>query len=143
MTRGGAAGGDTVRQDMASWAHVIAVRDLERSASWYRDVLGFRLLWEDVDDWRLAERDGLRVMIGRCPRDMAASQTGAHSWFGYVETRDVDALRVEFVGRGADCSGPADRPYGMREMVVHTPDGHRIVFATQLPAAGRPAAADG
>jgi catechol 2,3-dioxygenase-like lactoylglutathione lyase family enzyme len=34
------------------------VTDLDRSAAYYRDVLGFRIYWEDGTDWRLAEREG-------------------------------------------------------------------------------------
>ena len=32
-------------------------------------------------------------------------------------------------------SGPADKPWGLREMAVRTPDGHRIMFCQ--PMAGR------
>jgi hypothetical protein len=27
---------------------------------------------------------------------------------------------------------PVDKPYGMRELVIATPDGHRIVFGQQI-----------
>ena len=33
-------------------AFVLAVTDLELSAAYYRDVLGFRISWEDGTDWR-------------------------------------------------------------------------------------------
>jgi catechol 2,3-dioxygenase-like lactoylglutathione lyase family enzyme len=36
-----------------TWAFVLAVPDLQRSAAFFRDVLGFSVLWEDADDWRL------------------------------------------------------------------------------------------
>ena len=114
------------------WAFVLAVHDLERSAGYYRDVLGFRVLWEDGADWRLAERDGVRLMLGHCPRDIAPAEIGAHNWFGYLETGDVDALWAEISARGAICSAPVDQPYGMREIVVTTVDGHRIVFGQEL-----------
>ena len=114
------------------WAFVLAVHDLERSAGYYRDVLGFRVLWEEGSDWRLAERDGVRLMLGHCPRDMAPAEIGSHNWFGYLETDDVDALRAEITARGAICSTPVDQPYGMREIVVTTVDGHRIVFGQEL-----------
>jgi hypothetical protein len=53
---------------------------------------------------------------------------GSHSWFGYVDVDDVDALHREFTARGASCTTPKDQPYGMREVLVTTPDGHRIMF---------------
>ena len=113
------------------WAFVLAVPDLGRSAGYFRDVLGFRVLWEEATDWRLVERDGVRVMLGHCPNDMPASALGSHSWFGYVEVDDVDALHAEIAARGATCSAPANRHYGMREIVVTTVDGHRIVFGQE------------
>lgn len=50
---------------LRAYAFVLAVIDLDRSAAYYRDVLGFRMiLWEDATDWRLAERDGVRLCSG-------------------------------------------------------------------------------
>jgi catechol 2,3-dioxygenase-like lactoylglutathione lyase family enzyme len=117
---------------MTPWAYVLAVPDLKESAAYYRDVLGFRLLWEDSPDWQLAERDGVRLMLGHCPDETRAADIGCHNWFGYIDVGDVTALRAEFTARGADCTLPKDQPYGMREIIVTTPDGHRIVFGQQL-----------
>src|ERR1700746_428746 len=110
------------------WAFVLAVPDLEKSASYFRDVLGFRLSWEDATEWRLAERDGVRIMLGHCPNDLQPADLGSHNWFGYFEVDDVEALRAEITARGATCSKPKTQPYGMREIVVTTVDGHRLVF---------------
>jgi hypothetical protein len=76
---------------------------------------------------RLVERDSVRVMLGHCPNDMRPD-LGSHGWFGYLQVSNIDALRAEIVARGATCSPPANRDYGMREVVVTTVDGHRIVF---------------
>ncbi|MBV9735109.1 MAG: VOC family protein [Acidisphaera sp.] len=116
---------------IAPWAFVLAVPDLHESAAYFRDVLGFRVLWEEAPDWRLAERDGVRIMLGHCPRDARPADLGAHSWFGYLEVDDVDALHDELTARGAACTQPTDKPYGMREIVVTTTDGHRIVFGQE------------
>ena len=40
---------------IAPWAFVLAVPDLERSAAYYREILGFRVEWEEASDWRLVE----------------------------------------------------------------------------------------
>jgi catechol 2,3-dioxygenase-like lactoylglutathione lyase family enzyme len=113
-------------------AFVLAVPDLERSAAYYHEVLGFLVQWKEASDWRLVERDGVRVMLGHCPGDMRPSELGSHNWFGYLEVDDVDALHAEIAARGAACSPPRDTHYGMREIVVTTVDGHRIVFGQQL-----------
>ncbi len=120
---------------IAPWAFVLAVPDLDRSAGYFRDALGFRVLWEEATDWRLVERDGVRVMLGHCPNDLRAADLGAHSWFGYLDVDDVDALHAELTVRGATCSAPFDQHYGMREIVVTTVDGHRIVFGQEIRTA--------
>jgi catechol 2,3-dioxygenase-like lactoylglutathione lyase family enzyme len=117
---------------IAPWAFVLAVSDLEKSAAYYREVLGFQVQWEEASDWRLVERDGVRVMLGHCPADMRPNELGSHNWFGYLEVDDVDALHVEIAARGAACSPPKDTHYGMREIVVTTLDGDRIVFGQQI-----------
>jgi len=119
---------------IASWAFVLAVPDLEKSAAYFRDVLGFDLLWAEATDWRLVQRDGVRVMLGHCPTDMPPAALGSHSLFGYIRVNDVDAIHAELGARGAVCTPPVDRPYGMREIVVTTIDGHRILFGQDLSA---------
>jgi catechol 2,3-dioxygenase-like lactoylglutathione lyase family enzyme len=111
------------------WAYVLAVQDLDGSADWFRDVLGFKIIWEDSSDWRLAQRGDVRLMIGHCPNEKRAEEIGSHSWLGYIEVDDVDALHAEFISRGAPCTEPRDQPYGMREILVTAPEGHRIMFA--------------
>jgi catechol 2,3-dioxygenase-like lactoylglutathione lyase family enzyme len=112
---------------IAPWAFVLAVPDINRSARYFRDVLGFRISWEEATDWRLVERDGVRIMLGQCPTDMHPSELGSHNFFGYLDVDDVDGLYAEFAAQGAACSAPKDTHYGMREIVVTTPDGHRLV----------------
>ena len=73
---------------------------------------GFRVLWEEAPDWRLVERDGVRVMLGHCPRDLRPSEIGSHNWFGYLNVEDVAALHDELTARGAACTPPSDAAYG-------------------------------
>src|SRR5712671_2250600 len=60
----------TMHSKMAPWAFVLAVPDINKSAQYFHDFLGFRISWENATDWRLAERDGVRIMLGQCPNDM-------------------------------------------------------------------------
>jgi catechol 2,3-dioxygenase-like lactoylglutathione lyase family enzyme len=116
-----------MQSKMAPWAFVLAVPDINRSSEYFRDVLGFHISWQDATDWRLVERDGVRIMLGQCPTDVHPSALGSHNWFGYLDVDDVDGLYAEFAARGAICSAPKDTHYGMREIVVTTTDGHRLV----------------
>lgn len=108
-----------------------AVSDLHKSADYFRDVPGFRVLWQEATDWRLVERDGVRVMLGHCPHDLRPADLGSHNWFGCLNADDVKALYDELMARGAACTPQADQPYGMREIVVTTLDGQRIVFGQE------------
>ena len=118
------------------FAFVLAVQDLDRSTAYFRDVLGFQADWADASDWRLLSRGRVRIMLGSCPGALSASAIGDHSYFGYMEVDDVDALHDEFVQQNAlILAPPADRPYGMREFVVATPDGRRFVVGQ--PVAGK------
>jgi predicted enzyme related to lactoylglutathione lyase len=111
-------------------AYVLAVHDLAAETAYFLDTLGFEKEWEDPGNWQAILRDGVRLMLGRCPDALPASQLGDHSYFGFFATEDVDALHAEFAARGALIrSAPSSRPWGWREMAVATPEGHRMMFA--------------
>ena len=117
-------------------AYVLAVHDLNGSAAYFSDVLGFEHEWGDADNWRGLKRDDVRVMLGRCSDAIPPSQLGDHSYFGFFSTDDVDALHRELTERGARVlSAPADKPWGWREMAVATPEGHRMMFAEWIGVA--------
>jgi hypothetical protein len=42
--------------NIAPWAFVLAAPDLHKSAGYFRNVLGFRVLWEEATDRRLVGR---------------------------------------------------------------------------------------
>ncbi len=64
-------------------------------------------------NWQSLIRDGVRVMLGRCPDALAPAQLGDHSYFGFFATDDVDGLHREFDQQGAlILFVPADKPWG-------------------------------
>jgi catechol 2,3-dioxygenase-like lactoylglutathione lyase family enzyme len=106
---------------------VLAVRDLKASTRYYMDVLGFSRDPIDADGWSFLRRDCFRVMLGECPDEMPASELGNHSYFAYWNIEGVDQFYQEVAARGAlVTSKPADKPWGLREFGLRTPDGHRI-----------------
>ena len=115
-----------------SQRHVLAVRDLAATRRYYMEVLGFAEDME-VEGWAFLSLGDFRVMIGECSDDMTAAETNNHSYYAHVVVDDVDALFAGFTGRGADIlSQPTDKPWGLREGTLRTPEGHRICFATSL-----------
>lgn len=112
---------------------VLAVRDLEVSRRYYRDVLGFSEEPIDAPGWSFLVRDSFRVILGECPDERPAGELGNHSYFAYWNVDDVDAFYAEIVARGAIVSSrPADKPWGLREFGLRTPDGHRITCGMTL-----------
>lgn len=106
---------------------VLAVRDLEVSTRYYEEVLGFSQDPIDADGWSFLTRDTFRVMLGECANERPASDLGDHSYFAYWNVDDVDGFYREIVGRGAlVTSEPTNKPWGLREFGLRTPDGHRI-----------------
>lgn len=106
---------------------VLAVRNLELSTRYYIDVLGFTRDPIDAPGWSFLTRDAFRVMLGECPDDRAASELANHSYFAYWNIDHVDDFYREITARGAlVTSAPSDKPWGLREFHLRTPDGHRI-----------------
>lgn len=113
---------------------VLAVKDLPTSVAFYRDMLGFTLDFE-VTGWAFLSRDRFQVMLGECPEAMSANQTGDHSYFAYVNVDEVDDLYRELSAKSVTrIQEIADKPWGMREFGVRTPDGHRIMFGQRISA---------
>lgn len=112
---------------------VLAVRDLASSTAYYREVLGFGSDPIEAPGWSFLSRDGVQLMLGECPDEVDAVETGNHSWFLHVMVEGVDELHAEVMGRGGRIVVPlGDRLHGHREFVVETPDGHRILFGEPI-----------
>jgi uncharacterized glyoxalase superfamily protein PhnB len=106
---------------------VLAVRDLAASTNYYTDVLGFRRDPIDAPGWSFLTRDDFRVMLGECPDEKPASELGNHSYVAYLYIDGIDRYYEEIAGKGALLtSAPQDKPWGLREFGMQTPDGHRI-----------------
>ena len=113
--------------------YVIAVHDLERSARYYRDVLGFEVREVGDSGWRFFVRDACFIMAGECRDALAPEALGDHSYFAYLEVDDVDALHREFAAKKVVLVKPLrDEPWGRREFGIRTVDGHRIMFSGKL-----------
>lgn len=112
---------------------VLAVHDLEVSGAWYRDVLGCEL--DDVapGDWRFCRAGAVTFMLGRCPEVPAARELGDHSYVAYLRVDDVEAFYRRAVAAGAEVlHAPRDEPWGMRELGLRSPDGHRFMLGQSL-----------
>lgn len=116
--------------------YVIAVHDLERSASYYRDVLGFEIIEIGDPGWRFFRRDQCLIMAGECPDALSPEDLGDHSYFAYMEVDDIDQLHAAVAASGAQVTKTLrTEPWGMTEFGIRTVDGHRIMFGSATDVA--------
>jgi catechol 2,3-dioxygenase-like lactoylglutathione lyase family enzyme len=112
--------------------YVLAVHDVKASARFYVDALGFTIAAEPPG-WIFVSRDNCTIMLGECPDDMHPSELGCHNYFAYLRVDDADAWYAQLQAKGIDFLSPlADKPWGMREFGVRTPDGHRIMIGQEI-----------
>ena len=108
--------------------HVLAVKDLQVEAEYYVDKLGFARDFT-APGWEFLSFGIFKVMLGECADEMTAEATGNHSWYAHVLIENVDEVYKELIDRGAEIlSQIANKPWGIREFSVVTPDGHRISY---------------
>lgn len=111
--------------EMSHPVPIFNVADLRASQRYYRDALGFRVLWdygEPPDFGAVGRADATVFMCQRC-------QGHPGAWI-MIFTEDVNKLHDELVKRGAAIKQPpTDMPWNLREMLVADPDGNMIRFA--------------
>jgi catechol 2,3-dioxygenase-like lactoylglutathione lyase family enzyme len=114
--------------------YVLAVHNIKKSADFYVKMLGFRIVREPPG-WIFVARDSCMIMLGECPDDMPASDLGCHSYFAYLRVADADSYFQHLKAQGAELQSPIEnKPWGMRQFTVRTPDGHRIAIGHILAA---------
>lgn len=97
--------------------------DVPAGVAYYRDVLGFRINYQQ-DDLGVMDRDAVTVLL--------ISRTEQHKGIGSFEVyvEDADALYEELQVKGAKLEGPpVSHPWGLRDFRVVDPEGNRITFA--------------
>jgi predicted enzyme related to lactoylglutathione lyase len=104
----------------------VGVRDLERSVAFYRDVLGFTLLFNEPE-FHYARFDvkGLTFAIAAGEADASGRAMGdRHTGIGLV-VADVDAAAAELIAKGVTFTmPPAQMPWGGYMGIFADPDGN-------------------
>ncbi len=101
---------------------ILNVRNFAVSMDYYVNKLGFRKKWDwgDPPTFGCVTRDKVEIFF--C--EGAQGQLGM--WMS-IFVDDVDALHEEYKSRGAVIrQPPTNMPWGVREMNVQDPDGHRF-----------------
>lgn len=123
----------------------LAVRDLDRTVSFYRDTLGFERheprndsgLPVSVELTRGAAR--ILVTVGDAVRDSTGERQPRGSAIIVLETSDVAGLRAEVAGRGGSPS-PLEKANWLkvRFFELRDPDGHTLWFGQSYHVSDSP-----
>jgi len=119
----------------------MVVDDLERAVKFFTDILGFQALIHSHDYAYLhRETAGIRILEMHGPE---GAPPGNRRFSYYIDVRDVDSLYAELEPKldtlpKADVHGPANKPYGQRELLILAPDGNLIAFGQALDPSNAP-----
>jgi glyoxalase/bleomycin resistance protein/dioxygenase superfamily protein len=120
------------RAGFGATAFVLAVPDADVTATWWVEAMGFERFFA-APGFVFVRRGECVLRLGSCPDALPPSGLGDHSYFGYMMVSSVNQLYAEIGSRNVDVIlPPTDQAWGIRELGVRTPDGHRVMFAQQL-----------
>jgi uncharacterized glyoxalase superfamily protein PhnB len=119
----------------------LTVKDIQASAAWYQNVLGFTVHQNYERDGKLravALRAGdVRILIGQ--------DDGAKGWdrvkgegfsLQFTTEQNVDAIAKRIVEHGGTLdSEPMDMPWGARVFRLRDPDGFKLSISSAPPPA--------
>ena len=114
------------------------VADLERSATHYEGVFGFRreYVGGTPPQFAILSRDGLPIMLRlvATPEHISPNEKQGGTWDAFFWVRDARALHAEMRARGADIVyGPiVQEAYQMEEFAVRDRDGYVLGFGQAL-----------
>jgi catechol 2,3-dioxygenase-like lactoylglutathione lyase family enzyme len=113
----------------------IHVPDLDAAISFFEDLLGFRTRVKG-GGYAYVEREEIGIRLLQNHGEDGAPP-GNRRFAYYIDVRDVDALHAELKPKldalpAGDVHGPADKPYGQRELLVLAPDGNLIAFGQAI-----------
>ncbi len=118
-------------------APVLLVRDVIKSADYWRDCLGFQpRLWGEPPGFAICKRDACFVMLSQAPADHEIVPNWKivdKMWNAYFWVDDARAIHDEFQASGATIDYPLyETPYRVLEFGIQDLDGHDIAFGQDL-----------
>ena len=109
----------------------MGVSDLDRSIAWYRDILGFELIYRmEGEAWCELKTAVDRVNLGLSQVEEAGGKGGATLTFG---VEDVEAAKSELDSLGVRQDGPIrDIPGLVRLLTFYDPDDNALMLYEDL-----------
>ncbi|WCN81618.1 VOC family protein [Micromonospora sp. LH3U1] len=115
---------------------IVTTPDLPRLIAFYRDVVGFELIYRFPDD---GEPEFVALRLGNSELGLAADPEAgtpahAHRWELCVYADDCDtAVNALRSGGATVTEEPIDQPWGERSARVTDPDGNHLLVLSRLP----------
>jgi uncharacterized glyoxalase superfamily protein PhnB len=113
---------------MQALVPMLQTNNMARTRKWYEDVLGFRCVSAQGDDWCRLVRDDVAVMFMR--NDHLGSPHVTATQYIYVD--DISELWNSIEDKCAAEWGPERMPYGMIEFAVKDPNGYLLSFGQPI-----------
>ena len=112
--------------------HVLAVNDFDSAVKYFTDKLGFTLE-NTIGGWAFLHLNNFYLMVGDCRGEVPAKETNNHALFAYVNCEGIDELYEQYKEQGVLFNQTiSNKPWGLREFGVETPEGHRIMFGQEI-----------
>lgn len=103
----------------------IYVRDMERALEFYRDLLGFSVVFTNGSPiaFVVLRRDAVSIHL-------SVRRENAGTCHAHIMLSDLDSLYNKLFGAGATVRQPPKvQPWGLRDIVVEDHDGNTFEFA--------------
>jgi len=122
------------RAALKSVAPQLVVKDVTKTAEYYRDILGFSILGffgEPEPFYSIVQRDGVEIHFGHSDRGgVSNTEIRPESIDLYIWVTNLDTIFEELTAAGAEIiEGPVKRVYGSVEVLVRDCNGYLLVFA--------------
>jgi len=122
------------QQGIAGISPLFIVQDAARALSFYRDQLGFEVIFEGFGEelfFGIVSRGGAMIMVkdvGVEPLPNYKREPAAR-WDAYLNVPDPDALAAEYASRSVEFSEPLkDTHDGLRGFELKDADGYVLFF---------------
>ena len=122
------------RAKLTQIAPAFVVPDVVRTAEYYRDVLGFKILgyFAEPPVFAMVARDNVEIHFGKADDEAIKVNESFRKGLGndaYIFVDDVQKLYEEFTASGAEITeGPVKRIYNCVEITVKDCNGFELVF---------------
>jgi glyoxylase I family protein len=114
---------------------LLFVQNIDRSAEFYRDLLGFEVVNEAKSGeqvfWCRLKRQTCSLMLQQAEPEDGHAEGHGRGVVLYFLCDDADAMHAELMSRGLLLKNPTTAYYGMRQVELRDPDGYQLCFESE------------